>query len=266
MTNVDAPSIELAGGRRVANLASRAAPWSEAFLSLFYGDVCEGCKERRATAREGYVCVACRASVKFVQPPFCQCCGAVFAGAITSAFECANCRDLELAFSHARAVALAEGVLLDVLHRYKYESGLWVEPFLSQLFAEHAGPLVKAGGWDLIVPVPLHPRREKEREFNQAEVLGDALSKASGVAFEANLLQRVVDTRTQTRLSRSERQENVRRAFRFKGTKEHVKGKRIIVVDDVLTTGATANGCARLLRQNGAQDVCVWTLARSRLH
>ena len=118
----------------------------------------------------------------------------------------------------------------------------------------------------MILPVPLHPRRQRQREFNQAQVLSRALSKATGVAMATKLLRRVVDTRTQTRLSRSERSENMRGAFGFVGAKADVKGKRMVVVDDVLTTGATANACARLLRQNGAKEVCVWTLARGLLH
>ena len=238
----------------------------EAFLGFFYGEVCEACDKRRATAKEGYVCASCRADVKLIEPPFCQRCGAVFPGEITSLFQCGNCRDLELDFSHARAVAVADEVLLDILHRYKYENRLWVEPFVTELFADVAGPQVKAGNWDMIVPVPLHPRRQKEREFNQAEVLGRALSNATGVALETKLLQRTIDTRSQTQLPRGQRRENVRRAFRFRGSKGELAGKRMIVVDDVLTTGATTSACARLLRQNGAEEVCVWTLARGLLH
>jgi len=253
-------------GASLRSLGARTAEWGEAFLGFFYGDVCEACGKQRATAKEGYVCGACRAEVKWIEPPFCRCCGAVFPGEITSTFECGNCRGLELASSHARAVAGAEGVLLDILHRYKYESALWVQPFLTEVFAEGAGPKVKDGGWDMIVPVPLHPRRQKDREFNQAQVLSRALSKATGLTVAPKLLRRVVDTRTQTRLSRSERSENMRGAFRFVGAKADVKGQRIVVVDDVLTTGATANACARVLRQNGAEEVCVWTLARGLLH
>ena len=259
-------TVAISNGVRGRSIVAHTAAWAEAFLGFFYGDVCEGCHEQRATAKEGYVCAACRDNVKPIEPPFCQRCGAVFAGEITSAFECGNCRDLKLDFSQARAVASAEGVLLDVLHRYKYENGLWVEPFLTELFAEVAGPQVKVGGWDLIVPVPLHPRRQKEREFNQARVLAGALSKATQIELNTKLLRRVVDTRKQTLLSRAERLKNVKRAFQFAGSKADVRNRRVVLVDDVLTTGATANGCARLLRQNGAAEVCVWTLARSRLH
>jgi competence protein ComFC len=238
----------------------------EAFLGLFYAEVCEACHAQRATASEGYVCPGCRAEVKLIEPPFCQRCGSIFPGEITSTFQCGNCRNLELEFSYARAVATADGVLLDILHRYKYENALWVEPFVTKLFVDGAGPNVKTDNWDMIVPVPLHPRRQKEREFNQAEVLGRALSRATDIPLETSLLQRTIDTRSQTRLPRAERSKNVRDAFRFRRQKGELAGKRIIVVDDVLTTGATTNACTRLLRQNGAEEVCVWTLARGLLH
>jgi len=246
--------------------SSGASGLWDAFLGLFYGEACEACDKQRATAKEGYVCASCRADVKLIEPPFCQRCGAVFPGEVTGQFQCGNCRHLELDFSHARAAAAADGVLLDILHRYKYEHALWVEPFITEVFVAVAGPKVKTGQWDMIVPVPLHPRRQKEREFNQAEVLGRALSSSTDIALETRLLQRTIDTRSQTRLPRAQRGENVRRAFRFRGRAGELAGKRVIVVDDVLTTGATTNACARLLRQNGAEEVCVWTLARGLLH
>src|SRR5688572_28776712 len=84
----------------------------EAFLGFFYGEVCEACHKQRATAKEGYVCASCRDDVKLIEPPFCQRCGSVFPGQVTSIFQCGNCRNLEFEFSHARAVAAAEGVLL----------------------------------------------------------------------------------------------------------------------------------------------------------
>jgi ComF family protein len=242
-----------------------AAGWWEAALSFLYDDVCQACGRQRATAREGYVCPRCQATVKYIRPPFCRRCGAVYEGSITTEFQCGNCKDVELHFTYARAAVPARDVVLDVIHKYKYSQALWVEPFLARLLVAVATPVIQAEGWDFIMPIPLHPRREAEREFNQAERLGKALSHACGIPLVSQCVVRTADTRTQTRLSRKERAENVRRAFAFKGRAEAVKGRRIVLVDDVLTTGATANAVARVLQRHGAAEVCAWTLARGLL-
>ena len=113
----------------------------------------------------------------------------------------------------------------------------------------------------MLVPVPLHPTRERHREFNQSERLGRWLSRATGIPMDARLVRRVVPTRTQTRLDREARQENMRNAFAMR-KKRRLQGERILLLDDVFTTGATTSACARTLRKGGAARVCVWTVAR----
>ena len=108
---------------------------------------------------------------------------------------------------------------------------------------------------------PLHPLKQRAREFNQAERLGRRLSKASGVPMEAHLLRRVKPTGTQTRLTREERAANMAGAFRVRRP-EAARGRRLVLLDDVFTTGATTSACARVLREAGAAEVCVWTVAR----
>jgi ComF family protein len=238
----------------------------EAAMGFLYAEVCQACQQRRATASDGYVCAHCRATVRFISPPFCKRCGAVFEGAITMPFECGNCRGVELHFSSARASVPARDVVLEMIHAYKYNQALWIEPFLTELLIQIAAPVIQAEGWDLIVPIPLHPRRQAQREFNQAERLAAALSTASRVPWAAPVLARILDTRTQTRLSRQERAKNMQRAFALRAKPAAIAGRRIVLVDDVLTTGATANAAARVLRRQGAAEVCVWTLARGLLH
>jgi ComF family protein len=132
------------------------------------------------------------------------------------------------------------------------------------LLCERAGPVLRAERWDWIVPVPLHPVREAEREFNQAVRLGQRLSSATGIPLYPNLLRRVAPTDTQTLLSREERAANVQRAFTL-ADRVLLEGRRLVLVDDVLTTGATTSACARVLREAGAAEVCVWTVARGLL-
>ena len=240
--------------------------WLDAALSFFYPEVCQYCGQERATVGEGFIGAGCRQNVKLIEPPFCDRCGLPFQGEITTRFECANCRSMDLYFTRARSAAVAQGMLLELIHRYKYQRALWLEPFLTGLLLGQAVPPLKAGQWDMIVPVPLHPARRKEREFNQAERLARVLSQATDIPLRKDLLRRISPTRTQTSLSRSERAANVRRAFACGRSAAELKSRRVVLVDDVLTTGATTSACARVLLAEGAAEVCVWTLARGLLH
>ena len=230
-------------------------------LGLLYPEICQFCRAARATPRESFICAGCRAGVRSIDPPFCSRCGLPFQGAITQEFECADCRQMDWPFSSARAAVAAQGIILEAIHRYKYQRALWLEPFLSELLIHRAAPELQTGQWDAIVPVPLHPTKLREREFNQAERLARRLGNALGLPVETRLLRRVQPTRTQTQLSRDERLENVRHAFALRPGGAAV-GRRFVVLDDVLTTGATTGACAGVLRRGGARQVCVWTVAR----
>ena len=233
----------------------------DAALGFFYPAVCRICLAEPGFPADGYVGASCGRRLKRIVAPWCDRCGLPYAGQVTTRLVCSNCRDLDLQFRFARAAAVAEGVLLEAIHRYKYERELWFEPFLGGLLARAAGPTLSARDWDWIAPVPLHPVKQREREFNQAERLARCLSRQTQIPVAHRLLRRVTCTRTQTHLTRPEREANVRGAFALRGDFP-VKGRRFIIVDDVLTTGATTSACARVLRDAGAADVCVWTVAR----
>ncbi|MCC7376733.1 MAG: ComF family protein [Verrucomicrobiales bacterium] len=180
---------------------------------------------------------------------------------MTDAFVCGNCRDLTLHFSQARAAVVATPFMLDVIHRYKYRQAEWFGPFLGELLNAAAAEAVAGGNWDAIVPVPLHAARRREREFNQAERLGRSLGLRTGLPVLDGCVTRHRATRTQTLLDRRERSKNVASAFTVTGA-DVVRGKRVVVVDDVLTTGATTSAVGLALRRAGAAEVCVWTVAR----
>ena len=235
--------------------------WLEVGLALVYPPVCQVCDCHRVSEGQGYVCDACRKRVRFIEPPFCSRCGLPFEGDLTTPFECSNCRELDLHFSFARSAVAAGEVILEIIHRYKYQRALWFEPFLAELLLQQAVPELARQKWDLIVPVPLHPTKEREREFNQAVCLAGHLAVAAGIPMNKNLVRRVVSTSTQTLLSRERRVANVRRAFAVNNG-FRLNGEKIVLVDDVLTTGSTTSACARVLRKAGAGEVCVWTVAR----
>ena len=241
--------------------AAQLKSWLDAALAFFYPEVCQICARARATPAEGFVCGGCCQQVRLIKPPFCERCGLPFEGDLSAPFECSNCREMEFHFVSARAAVVAKGMALEIIHRYKYRRALWFEPLLADWLVRQAQPVIGHGAWDWIVPVPLHPLKQREREFNQAERLAVRLAAATRMAVKLNCLRRVLPTRTQTLLNRAQRTENVRRAF---VTPDGLKldGPRIVLVDDVFTTGATTNACARALKQAGASEVCVWTVAR----
>ena len=241
-------------------LFSGAREWLETGLGLFYPNVCQFCQSLRATQKEGYVCTECWTQVRFVRPPFCERCGLPYDGEITTKFECTNCRELELNFSFARSAVVARTLVLEAIHRFKYSRALWFENFLADLLIREAAPVLRGQNWDALVPVPLHPKKLREREFNQAEILARKLGAATNLPVNTKVLKRQVATETQTFLTREQRAKNMTNAFG--ATSNSLAGKKFIVVDDVFTTGATTSACAAALRAGGAAEVAVWTVAR----
>jgi ComF family protein len=235
--------------------------WFNVSLSFFYPETCQFCGEQPASPREGFICRHCWMQVRFIRPPFCERCGLPYPGALTTPFECSNCREMELHFSYARSAVVARGIVRDAIHRYKYQRALWFEPFLADLLIREAKPALTGQPWDFIVPVPLHSVKHREREFNQAERLARCLSAATNIPLNNRLLRRALPTVTQTLLTRDQRESNMRRAF-LATDRARLDGERIVLVDDVFTTGATTSACAKVLKAAGAGDVCVWTVAR----
>jgi ComF family protein len=242
---------------------SKIAAGSNALLGLIYPEVCQLCKTHRAPAAEGYVCPQCWTQVQFIRKPFCDRCGRPFEGDITTSFVCSNCHDVKLYFTSARSAVVAKTAVLEVIHRFKYNRALWFEPFLADLLLREALPALSGERpFDAVIPVPLHPLKLREREFNQAELLARHLAKALSIPLATKIVKRISPTLTQTKLSRDQRAANMAGAFAVAGKISPPGKKRFIVVDDVLTTGATTNACARALRKAGAGEVCVWTVAR----
>ncbi|MDP6795099.1 MAG: ComF family protein [Verrucomicrobiota bacterium] len=229
-------------------------------LNLIFPEVCQLCRGESAKPEDGFVCTGCFAKLKSIQPPFCKRCGQPFAGEFSGGFECANCVEMGLKFEFARAAMQASVEMLDVIHRFKYEQALWLEPLFDRLLRESAVEQIRAWRGDCLVPVPLHSVRFRERGFNQAEQLCRNLARATGLGVETRAVKRTRMTQTQTRLTRSERLANMRGAF--KPHKRNLNGRRVVLVDDVLTTGVTTSECAKSCKQAGAAAVGVWTLAR----
>lgn len=231
----------------------------EALLSLFFPPHCAHCGA--ATAAGCHLCETCAGRVQPIEPPRCERCSEPFAGALFESFTCANCADRKLHFECAVAPYLSRGVVREFIHRFKYDHQLYLRRPLAIWLADALqDERLQRRAFDLIVPVPLHPTRQRERGFNQAAELAALLSRSCGVPMK-EVLRRVRYTTTQTRLDRQTRMENLRDAFRVRHTSP-VQNRHLLLVDDVFTTGSTVDECARVLRQAGAASVRVATVAR----
>ncbi len=233
----------------------------DAFLNLLYPPHCAICKAE-TPARE-HLCPECRKSARAgaVTAPFCHVCSTPFQGQIDGVFTCSHCRERKFAFECAVAPYLTRGVVRELIHRFKYRHQFHLRHVLGGWLAESlADPRLQSPPFDRIVPVPLHPARERERGFNQARVLARFLSKQTGVPLLPGL-KRVRFTPSQTRFDREARIENLRNAFRMGHTGD-VRNLHLLLIDDVLTTGSTVHECARVLKEAGAASVRVATIAR----
>ena len=234
---------------------------SLALLDMLFSRTCEGCGISMAE-EPGSLCWDCRAEVKTVQVPFCERCGDPVAGEVSGPFECAWCHKTGPAFEWARSAVRYNGVAKACLRRFKYNTGAWLLDDLTDwLFAlwRICPSAVRVA--DLITGVPLHPKRERERGYNQAALLGERLARRVGIPFRGRLLWRRKATETQTHLTAAQRVHNVRGVFSVPWP-SRVRGARIVLVDDVMTTGATVNECSRALKAAGAASVMVLTVAR----
>lgn len=232
----------------------------EAAAGLLYPPHCAACGCPLGP-RSGGLCRACRRARTRLTGARCAVCSQPYAGAVTGAFRCMNCGDRELSFDYATAAYRSRGVVRDLIHHFKYRRQMHLRHLLARMLREgfRDARLVREPP-DLVVPVPLHSTRLREREFNQAEVLARLAGPRLGLPV-ADCLRRRRYTLTQTNFHREERFENLAGAFALRGAAD-VRGRRVALVDDVLTTGSTADACALALRKAGAAAVVVITIAR----
>lgn len=256
--------------RHAASAARIFRQYTPTFLDLLYTRRCEACETFLESGRTGaaqWLCEKCLLKLHRIEPPFCNVCGEPYDGAMTDTFRCGNCTGLQLHFEFAIAGYKAEGVLRELVHRFKYQRALYLRGVLGSLLERSlADRRISEPGlqWTL-VPVPLFHSRQREREYNQAWELCRVLAKSTGLPA-LNALSRVRSTTPQASLSRHQRMENLRGAFALsRGTlKKHaLQGRAVLLVDDVLTTGSTTSECARILRREArVEKVVVITVAR----
>ena len=182
-------------------------------------------------------------------------------GRIDHQYICYHCSYAEPHFTRARCAARFEGVLPRLIHAFKYDDALWLGGNLSELLHACWTTHFAERPCDAVVAVPLHPARRRSRGYNQAQVLAAGLARRLGIPLWGGVLHRVRATETQTHLTARQRLHNVTGAFES-DRRRQLAGRRVLLVDDVMTTGATVGECARALKKGGATEVLVLTLAR----
>jgi len=232
----------------------------QAAVSLLYPATCTICGK---SVRAGeYLCNNCEAKIIRIVPPFCETCSEPFEGSITNIFTCANCAHRTIYFDAAVAAYRGRGIVREIIHEFKYAHQIHLRHLVAcWLRAALDDERLRDCHFNIIVPVPLHPARQRERGFNQASLLAELLSAQTAIRSKP-VLERIRYTTTQTALDRSERMENLHNAFRLRKNAD-VRGLRVLLIDDVLTTGSTLNECARVLKRAGAMSVHAATAARA---
>lgn len=231
-----------------------------ALSSLFYPPTCVVCSGN--AERLEYLCASCRSRAPRIVAPFCAKCSEPFFGAITQTFNCANCEHRILHFDCAVAAYRSRGPVRKLVHDFKYGRQRHLRYPLAEWLGETlSDPRLRGRRFDVIVPVPLHPARERERGFNQAALLAELLATKAALPLRA-VLERIRYTTTQTAYDRAERMENLHDAFRLRKNRD-VRELRVLLIDDVLTTGSTLSECARVLKAAGAISVHAATAARA---
>lgn len=229
------------------------------FLDVLFPRSCVHCGGLVEEGDYRHLCRVCAGRLHIVKPPNCSTCGHPFFGAMAENRLCEHCETLEPVFGEGRTAILLQGSGRALIHALKYHQGQHVLEDIAAAMRRAPGYADYVRG-AVLVPVPLHPRKLRERRYNQSRLLADcAVQAAEGEAEVQELLRRVVDTPTQTHFDRETRRENLKNAFALAPDATLNPAHRYLLVDDVFTTGSTLNSCAAVLRRGGALRLDVLT-------
>ena len=225
------------------------------FIGLFLPKICLGC-DKQLLRNEDFLCSNCTNSITFLEN-ICPICGAP-----ETEHGCKVCGNHKFFFDKARSVFIFSTTIQKMIHEFKYNEMTRIAKIFGKLSQEYFEKYQPFDYIDYIIPVPLHRVRKRSRGFNQAELLAREISKRMNWEYLPNLIKRKRFTETQTKLNREQRKENV--SFAFKINPEYsIKGKNILLVDDVFTTGSTTNSIAAVLKGEQVNKVYVLTIARA---
>jgi len=226
---------------------------SRYILNLFFPSECPACQAPSDSHEHNPICSKCWSGIARYEGPSCSICGLPTVSEYTGL--CAECLTKTPPFSRITCYSIYEGALKESIHLLKFNGVKRLAKPLGSLLAQ-----LTSNDFDAVIPVPLHISRLREREFNQAALLGYHLSKTFKKPLLPDALRKIRQTELQTAVSGKERRANLRGAFSASGD---MSGMRLLLVDDVITTGATVRECSSILKKNGAHEIKVVALARS---
>ena len=240
-------------------------PWYKSALQLvlhfFFPRECFGCGCDLAWHAQEPLCPACLAGLKEPGPLICRRCGAVLTSGGAHCYACRGSRARQYKCEIIRSALMFNPSSRALVHALKYAGADYLARYMGECMARRFGHYPELAAAELVLAVPLFPRRMRRRGYNQSELLARFFAPAVGLPVETGVLVRVRDTVSQTTLGRQGRLENMAGAFACVKA-EAVRGKVVLLVDDVATTGATLEGCAQALKKAGAKKVLAYTFAR----
>jgi len=220
---------------------------------MLYPQTCHFCGELNTTP----ICKKCAEIVEYIREPCCKRCGKPIR--YKEQEYCHDCEKREVFFEQGKSVWLHKGVVTWSVYQFKYHNRRIYGKFYAEELWRIYGRKIREWGIELIVPVPLHRKRKRRRGYNQAEILARHLSHLSGIPVNSKAVRRVRHTTPQKELNDKERKKNLKEAFRI--TKYWRKVGRVLIVDDIYTTGNTIDAVAKVLRQNGAEKIWFLTIS-----
>ena len=233
-----------------------------ALIEIIYPPACAVCQKFLNANEKIPICNNCLGEFHELHPPFCSICRTPFSSLREESHRCENCIRERPNYRQLIAPYLYDGKLMDAIHNFKYAGKRDLGKSLGKLLASYALKRLRDMSSFLIMPVPLNPGKIRERGFNQSLILAKEVSIRLGSELDFLSLRRIKYTSPQTGLKRQERRRNVHNAFEFRGGSD-IRGRDILLVDDVATTGSTLNECAKQLIKHGCYDVFCLVLART---